>query len=607
LIICFLEGFAMSALLTIAPTRRLITRIGRKFLFILIAGLVLFTQAGTGYTVRAAPPAEVRSAPLAAAVPPSVSLNVPSNVFLGSDVNFSVSFANPSADTPGYGPVIDIILDTTGADGVYPGTTPGVNDYDGLGTTSISASYFTVPFVLNSTMWVVPFNGSGNATHPLFRDSSGAYITVTGTPGDTLVVLRLPFGSFSPGQPAATVNVSVNMSNKADVGTPLSIQARGGYEFGYTPLDDWCCGDAASPNAIGSFTSGSVKPILYTLTKTYSGPEGEAASGPNFRTYYPLQYTVSAQIAPGLSLTGLTLTDVLPANLQYYSLVASNPGGASCLTTPNPLTTPGGSLACSFAGSVSGTASMTFDFYIPRDNASGARIIDPISGDDVTSCNNASVTASWTPFDPRDTGGGVSTNPPGCEYTLTEKSIAIQKGVANVNDINAPGNSPHDTLEYTLTFQVSDFFAFNNIVVTDIVSDGQHVDSTFTPTLQINGNTYSLAATPMLSTPLTDPVNWTYDIACNYSGGAGAECTTDNTSLPNDGTTTLTFQVSREIIQSVLDANRSRAAPTRTAARTTTGQPPPPLFSVPPSRKTLPTTFPPATHPWTKAMCWITP
>ena len=466
--------------------------------------------------------------PLAAS-PPSVGLGVPAQVPVGQNVNFSVTFDNADPADPGYGPMLDVILDTTGADA---GT--GGGPFDGLGTSTISAAYLGIPFTTggaNPTMWIVTFSGLGQATHPLMRNSSGNYITVSGTPGDTLVVLRLPFGSFTPGQPPATVAMTVNMSTFADVGTPLSIQARGGYEFGYTPLDDWCCGDAGNLT-LSSFVPTTVTPTLVALAKTYSGTENEAASGPNFRTFYPMQYTVTATIAPGQFLSSLSLRDTLPGTLQFYNLIGSSPAGASCSL---PGTTPGGTVDCAFLGAVSGSASLTFDFYIPRDGVSGG-VIDPLSGDDATSCNNASVSASWTPLDPRDAGGPVTANPAGCEHTLTDKSIAVQKSVANLSGANAPGA----LLEYALRFQVSDFFAFQGVVLTDVVSDGQHVDDTFVPTLEVEGNGFSLPAAGMTAA--------NFDIVCDYTGGPGSECTINNSGAPNSGDTTVTLRVSDELV-----------------------------------------------------------
>ncbi len=448
------------------------------------------------------------------AQPPSVSLNVPATAFIGSSVNFTVTFDNPDANDPGYGPLIDLIIPRNGADGAQNTNPP----LDGL--TFVSATYLGSP--IENT--VLTFPGSGGVTcvnHPYMRDNTGAFVSVCGNAGDTLVALRLPFGSFTPDQPPLTVNVTASMSNLADLGTPLTIQARGGYQFGYTPLDDWCCGDNPSLTFSG-WTSSSVTPTLFTLTKTYNGPEDETATGPNF----PRQYTVTAEIAPGQTMTAFNLTDVLPNNMQFVSLVSTNPGGASC-TTPST-TIPGGTLSCNFT-SVSGTVTMTFAYYIPLRDAGGASVINPANGDDALSCNNASGGGTWTPLDPRDTGATFTQNPAGCEHTLTPKSIATQKSVSVVGGGQpAPGR----VLEYVIDVQISDFFAFDQVVLTDTISDGQRFDTTFTPTLQIIGNPASLNSSGNFA-----PANYT--VSPNYTPADPA---------PNDGTTTITFRISDEMI-----------------------------------------------------------
>lgn len=52
------------------------------------------------------------------------------------------------------------------------------------------------------------------------------------------MVLTLPFGSFTPDQPAADITVTASVSNLADVGTPLTISALGGFRFGQDALDN---------------------------------------------------------------------------------------------------------------------------------------------------------------------------------------------------------------------------------------------------------------------------------------------------------------------------------------------------------------------------------
>ena len=118
-------------------------------------------------------------------------------------------------------------------------------------------------------------------------------------------------------------------------------------------------------------------------------------------------------------------------------------------------------------------------------------MIDPVSGDDATSCDQAQGGGTWAPLDPRDAGGVFTQNPGGCEHTLADKSIAIQKGVSVVGGGQPV---PDRVLEYTLAIQISDFFAFDGVLVTDDFSDGQHFDATFAPTLTVAGNSLQPAA-----------------------------------------------------------------------------------------------------------------
>jgi fimbrial isopeptide formation D2 family protein len=486
-------------------------------LYVLFALLVILGQAQP-----------VAAQPLLTLAPvPTATLNVPAQGFVGENLNFTVTFDNTgaAADDTGYGPFIDLYLPSTGADG-----------NDGIGTSlPITTTYLGTPL----TQTILTFDAFGHATHPYAQDATGAYVVVTGTPGDKLVVLQLPFGSFTRDQPPVVVSVSANLSNLADVGTPLTTRARGGFQYGATPLNDWCCGDPSIMNPASNNSStwpgASVTPTVFTLSKTYLGPEDETATGPN----YPRQYRVTADVANGQAVTNLDLTDVLPNNLQFVSVDATTirgtPTSTTAISTPST-STPGGTLTRRFA-SVTGTtaandAEMLFTFYVPLTDTVGSNVINATTGDDATSPNNASGSGSWTPIDPRDSPGTVSSNPPGPEHTLNDKSIAIQKSVAVVTDTGAAGPTPGDTLEYTLNFQVSDFFAFQGAVITDTISDGQHFDAGFTPTLQVNGNTYTLTVAAM------NGANFT--VEPHYTGGGGPS--------PTNGTTNLFFRVSDEII-----------------------------------------------------------
>src|SRR4029079_17635542 len=106
--------------------------------------------------------------------------------------------------------------------------------------------------------------------HPYAVDNTGTPVQVCGTPGDKLVVLQLPFGSFTPAQPPAVITVNAHMSNLADLNAPLNIQARSGFQYGADPLDN----PAVDPSILGSLTGARAHTHapLFTLTKNTMPP-----------------------------------------------------------------------------------------------------------------------------------------------------------------------------------------------------------------------------------------------------------------------------------------------------------------------------------------------
>ncbi len=157
---------------------------------------------------------------------PTASLTLAARTLIGEVINFTVGFDNTSATDTGYGPFVDLFLPATGADGA------GAATDDGL--TFVSATYLGSAVTSTS----LTFNASGQATHPYARDVSGNPVVVSGTTGDQLVVLQLPFGSFTPAQPPAPIAVRAQLSNLADDGTALQVRARGGFRFGNDALDN---------------------------------------------------------------------------------------------------------------------------------------------------------------------------------------------------------------------------------------------------------------------------------------------------------------------------------------------------------------------------------
>ena len=363
-------------------------------------------------------------------------------------------------------PFVDVYLPVNGVDGV------GGVGADGLSFNG--AQYLGT----NVTTTVLTFpdggSGTGSVTHPYAVDATGTPLSITGVAGDQLLVMQLPFGSFTADQPAANIAIDLDLSNLADLGGLLTLRARSGFQFGNDALDN----PASDPSLVSDIATDAttwaetavIEPILVELEKIYIGPEDETATGPNF----PRQYTIAVDIADGQTLTDLDIIDALPNNVQLLTVDTITPAGSVTTTPVTPANAPNNELVVNFptvTGAAGGPdATVTFSYFIPLRDADGLLVNNDTSGDDATAPNNASVLGDWAPIDVRDPAGtdNVAVDVAGPEHVLTPKSIAIQKSVAIVSDPGGNDLSPGDTLEYTLTFQVSDFFGFENIVVNDI-------------------------------------------------------------------------------------------------------------------------------------------
>lgn len=403
-------------------------------------------------------------------------------VLIGEDFTFSLNFSNPgTAPNPdGFGPYIDLFL-PLGADGDDGVTIAPSGAITYLGT---SVNY-----------QIVTLDAAGTGSHPYFRDTANQPGVISGQPNQRVVVIELPFGSYTSGQPAAELVVNASLSSLADHGTGLDIAARAGFRYGHTPTADY----ATDPSVDGALATASITPVLVEYTHTFDGSEGETATGPNF----PREMTTTITVAPGQELTDYVFTVDVPGNI-----VVTGINGV-------PLGTPvtGGQLTRPM-GSVSGTQTVTIQYYVPDVDAASADVLDPTSGAPGTVQFQVSGTGDWDPLDTRDGEETVAYDPATVEFEHTIRSLAVQKDVQNVT----PGgqNSPGQTLEYTINFQVSDYFRFDDVVITDVIDDGHTPTGTPTLTLTHQGTPVVVSLAGYF-TDVTDPsthnITRTFDIS----------------------------------------------------------------------------------------------
>lgn len=556
----------------------LFSRTSSKFL----TAILLFALFGGLVSAKPARATISQSNPIKApltAPDTSVSLEIHplERVMIGEDFSFYVTFDNP-ADT-GYGPFIDLIFPVNGSDGAAGTDTP-----DGI--TFVSAEYagFALPA---TTLTFADDDGpidpgtTGCVAHPLAYDSAGSPLRVCGTAGDQLVVLQLPFSSITQDMPSLWVSVTANTSVLADLDTPLNLLGRGGYRYGADSLDN-PFSDPAIVNPTTEDGAGwpslSVTPRVIHIEKTFNGPAEcpytlpdepvfdetqcpygnvnpvyESVSGPN----YPRQYSITVYVADGQTVTALDVTDYFPNNLAYLSVVSL--GGGTLVDAPTVGTAanaPDNDLIVNFA-SVTGSATIDVEFFIPEFDADGTVIIDPSTGASALAENIASAIGDWTPVDTRDTAASdnaLANGPcPSCSplHELDIRSISVQKSIAIEVDNGVPGYSPGDVLKYTLDFQISDYFTFGDLVVTDTLSDGQRFDDstlgTLPPTFSVSDR-YTTTLIDQNFTYVAPPgaPNASDDLIIDVSqiGGTGPGVPADGT----DGSTTLSFNITQAML-----------------------------------------------------------
>jgi len=532
---------------------------------------------------------------------------------LGEAVNFNFNFAN-LGDADGFAPFLEVAVDTSGPDG-----TAGGLPVDGIGTPAVTAANLplaaagSVTLVAGQTQYTNPLTGELRTINSVF--GAGRF-----NAGDTIYFYALPFGSFTgdpdgagplTGQTTA-VTVALPTSNRADVNSPLPVSVVGGFRDNEPSLN--------GPGIYGPTANTNITPQLYRLNKIYQGPESETATGPN----YVRRYRLEVDVATGQVVSNLVVTDALANTMQLVgrntTSVAGAPNIAAFLNSGGTLTsvtnlanltttggaatgggttptTPGGTLAYNFlpTGTYTGRdgvdAAFEFNFYVPRDADPAGNPVAPDptvptvpqGTDSTTAINTTSSLLDWTPIDTRD-GPLVTNVPPAVAgstlaHVLEQQSIAVQKTVARVDPatgaVIAPGSPilPGITLlRYTIDFQVSDYFAFDDVFLQDVLSDGQRlylgsingVAGAAAPTLSVNnafvtGGPGSRTSTSgAFAGPGTIDYERRYTLQSALPPGTNSDPTTFGAGGPGgavytntvgtiDGTTRLQFDISGEL------------------------------------------------------------
>ena len=400
----------------------------------------------------------------------NMSFNNPADVFINESFNFQMVFKN-LGDATGFQPYIQLIAPK-------------------------ELTYFTVSY---SNRKIVPIK-VGIFNESTYDNTTGLYTLrdpftkkeVHGPANSTFYILQYPLGSFTVDAPDAVLNITSGIG-VLEIGKLLNFTVTPVFRYGNSPIDD----PVNYPPIYGETVTGWVNPVVVKIDKSSSLNEHETATGSNF----PFSYSVNINIANGAKIENITITDVIPSDVMYLGspVLYDSKGrvidsGLYTIEEPDGNKT-GGKLILKLKEAVGdlSTTSITLRYkaYAPEfDNSTGDNItiINSETGGGVAAASTVDMNYTYV----NDTYNASNS------YSIYLKSLATQKyseiltGSGQLHPV-----VPHNLIVYKIDFEISDYFAFDDLVVYDKfdthkVGSAQKFLSEYEPVLSIYGKTYEL-------------------------------------------------------------------------------------------------------------------
>ena len=400
----------------------------------------------------------------------NMSFNNPADVFINESFNFQMVFKN-LGDATGFQPYIQLIAPD-------------------------ELTHFTVSY---SNRKIVPIK-VGVFNESTYDNTTGLYTLrdpftkkeVHGPANSTFYILQYPLGSFTVDAPDAVLNITSDIG-VLEIGKLLNFTVTPVFRYGNSPIDD----PVNYPPIYGETVTGWVNPVVVKIDKSSSLNEHETATGSNF----PFSYSVNINIANGAKIENITITDVIPSDVMYLgSPVLYDSKGrvidSGLYTIEEPAgNKTGGKLILKLKEAVGdlSTTSITLKYkaYAPEfDNSTGDNItiINSETGEGVAAASTVDMNYTYV----NDTYNASNSYSIYLKSLATQKYSEILKGSGQLHPI-----VPHNLIVYKIDFEISDYFAFDDLVVYDKfdthkVGSAQKFLSEYEPVLSIYGKTYEL-------------------------------------------------------------------------------------------------------------------
>jgi fimbrial isopeptide formation D2 family protein/uncharacterized repeat protein (TIGR01451 family) len=408
--------------------------------------------------------------PSQAAAQPSVTFNdVDQNPLVGESSSFNLQFDN-IGDSVGFGPYIDLLVPA------------------GITLSSAQLLSTGLPLVNVGTF---PVGDPSCLVHPYALDSNGdkSEICLSPNPGEDvkLYVIKLPFGSFAAEQDGVEISITMQVASDAAVNIPVDIKANAGFYLGSDALNN----PTTDPSFTGPSDTVTVTPSVVKITKRYvhdylaTNPEdNKIVPGENNQQ----QFRVTADIADGVTIENLVLEDILQEPFIRINEVGITPAGFtnSSAGATSTITWP------SVTGTTSAVDAQFFiEFMVPNEY-DGDPVLDAANSYKKVATNAAKATGEYGDDGTFDITGSLN-------LPIDIEALTARKNVTIATDNGAVGPTPGDILEYRIEGNLSDYMAFEDFKITDVLPDGLiYLPASSTMTLE-HGAT-------ILNTETNDPI-----------------------------------------------------------------------------------------------------
>jgi len=405
---------------------------------------------------------------------PTLTITVPAQELISSSFDVAATLENTSgdADDIGFYPMMQILLPA----GIVRNGAATVSEPSGAPVTAFSE-----------------FGGIGVVGAAYQNPVTGEDVTIADD--ETLIFITIPVGTLAVGQSAVEINLPVKFETtvpNAAVGTAEDITGKGIFALGDIPNGvKGDCGAAGIDTICVDAIMVQSTPSIMTID--LSG--GAAAGGRDCTgSNYPRNFSLTADVATSGVVDNVVISSTIPEEIVLAgadpgdcsgTIFTINPAPDSCTFTPS--INGGGTISATYTqitGAGGNDVTITYSGYV-QESVGAVPVIDPATGIASSSSNTATADYEYASAAQPQLSDNV---------TISQNSVDLTKSVT-VTD-NAPaGNSPGDTLNYTVNVCVSDYFSFDDLIVDDDIQDGQtYTADTFSVRIIEDGTTTTQAA-----------------------------------------------------------------------------------------------------------------